>query len=287
MQNSTIDRQLRWATAQLQQSSDAPDSPQLDAKLLLCRVLSCELIYLYTWPEKCLSAEQLIQFAELVARRKSGQPVAHLLGYLDFWSLRLAVSDDTLIPRPETELLVETALALPLDDTTKVIDLGTGTGAIALALASERPTWQVRGIDKNAAAVALAKRNASTHSIHNVAFQQSDWFSAITDNHYQLIVSNPPYVETHSPYLAEGDVRFEPLSALVSGADGLDDIRLIVAQAPRYLANFGWLLIEHGFNQASDIARIFAHHGFREVRCLTDLNGLARITLGQYCHDMP
>jgi release factor glutamine methyltransferase len=286
MQEHTIDGQLRWASAQLQQTSAATDSPQLDSKLLLCHVLNCELIYLHTWPEKSLSAEQLAQFAELVARRKLGQPIAYLIGYRHFWSLRLAVCEATLIPRPETELLIETALALPLDESAKVMDLGTGTGAIALALACENPTWQVKGIDKHAEAVELAKRNAMTNNIHNVDFQQSDWFSAISDDGYQLIVSNPPYVEAQSPYLAQGDVRFEPLSALVSGSDGLDDIRLIVAQAPRYLASFGWLIIEHGFNQASDIALIFTQHGFQQVRCLADLNGVPRLTLGQYCHDM-
>ena len=231
----TIEQALSWAKEKL--SSDGVsddglhDSAAVDSKVLLAACLHSELVYLHTWPEKLLDELQMKTFKEYVEQRSLGHPVAHIVGYRDFWTLRLKVSPATLIPRPETELLVEISLDLNLPEKTKVLDLGTGTGAIALALASENSNWQVTGIDKNTQAVALAKDNAILHKLEWVDFIQSDWFSAVTHQQFDLIVTNPPYIEDDNQYLQLGDVRFEPSSALTAGPDGLDDIRLIVAQS--------------------------------------------------------
>ncbi|MFT4789686.1 MAG: release factor glutamine methyltransferase, partial [Paraglaciecola sp.] len=202
----TIEKALAWAKEQLVLS----DSPALDSRLLLSHALQCEQVYLLTWPDKPLEPTVLSQYQQLVAKRKTGRPVAYLLGYRDFWTQRLQVSPATLIPRPETELLVEIALGLPLSHDAQVLDLGTGTGAIALALASENPNWQVTGVDVNPDAVLLAKANGVANQLKHVRFLPSDWFSALDGNKFALIVSNPPYVETGSEYLQQGDVRFEP-----------------------------------------------------------------------------
>jgi release factor glutamine methyltransferase len=294
----SIAEQLALAKAQFIDS----DSAALDSRLLMCHVLQCETAYLMTWPEKPLDEAQLSAFQQLVAKRKKGYPIAYLLGYRDFWSLRLRVSPATLIPRPETELLVETVLNLPLADDASVLDLGTGTGAIALALASERPKWQVMGIDKSADAVALAKQNSQLNSLPQIEFIQSDWFNALEqpqidqrqsqqndrqDNQqkhrhklFSLIVSNPPYVEDDSIYLQQGDVRFEPASALTSGKDGLDDIRIIIGKAITFLPSGGWLVFEHGYQQAQGVQALLVNSGFEHVHSINDLNDLPRITLG-------
>lgn len=286
----TIAQALQWAKQQLiahQVSDDGlVDSAAVDSKVLLCASLDCELAYLHTWPEKQLNSKQLDILEKFIAKRITGVPVAHLIGYRDFWSLRLHVSAATLIPRPETERLIEIALELPLPVDAQVLDLGTGTGAIALSLASEQPKWQIMGLDKSPEAVILAKQNAQANQLHTVEFIQSNWFSAITNLKsnlkYDLIVTNPPYVEEASEYLKMGDVRFEPSSALTSGLDGLKDIRLIAKQAKSYLANEGWLLIEHGFQQAEAVTDILKLNGFVNVRTEVDFNQLARASLGQF-----
>tara|TARA_R110002167_G_scaffold65967_1_gene186729 strand:+ start:1118 stop:1984 length:867 start_codon:yes stop_codon:yes gene_type:complete len=274
----SIAEQLAKSKAQLQ----AFDSAGIDSRLLMCHVLHCEPVYLMTWPEKELTEAQLCALQQLVAKRKLGHPIAYLIGYRDFWSLRLQVSPATLIPRPETELLVETVLALSLPQQAKVLDLGTGTGAIALALASEKPKWHITGIDKNTDAVALAKQNAQLNKLTQVCFKHSDWFSNIGNETFSLIVSNPPYVEDDSVYLQQGDVRFEPTSALTSGPDGLDDIRLIIAKTKAYIAKEGWLAFEHGYQQAPGIQALFTEHSFEQIHSVDDLNGHPRITLGRY-----
>ncbi|MCQ4273415.1 peptide chain release factor N(5)-glutamine methyltransferase [Pseudomonas kuykendallii] len=264
-------------------NADLPDSPsaRLDAELLLAAALGKPRSHLRTWPEKDVDAAAVERFSRDLARRRGGEPVAYILGRQGFWSLELEVAPDTLIPRPDTELLVETTLDLLPATSQRVLDLGTGSGAIALALASERQGWSVVGVDRVAEAVALAERNRQRLGLDNARFAHSHWFSALTGQRFELIVSNPPYIAADDRHLNEGDVRFEPASALVSGADGLDDIRLIVAQAPAYLQPDGWLLLEHGFEQADAVRRLLCAAGFAEVDSRRDLAGHERISLGR------
>lgn len=265
-------------------SVELPDSPtpRLDAELLLAQVLGKSRGYLHTWPERELEASQLERFQAALARRRSGEPVAYILGRQGFWSLDLDVASHTLIPRPDTELLVETALALLPATPLQVLDLGTGTGAIALALACERPAWQVTGVDRVAEAVALAQGNGTRLQLANARFAESCWFSALAGQRFQLIVSNPPYIAAADPHLSQGDVRFEPSSALVAGVDGLDDIRLIIELAPEHLLAGGWLLLEHGFDQAEAVRELLVQRGFATVESRRDLGGHQRISLGQW-----
>ncbi|MEE1895730.1 peptide chain release factor N(5)-glutamine methyltransferase [Metapseudomonas otitidis] len=259
---------------------DSP-SPRLDAELLLAAALGKPRSFLHTWPERLVSGEAAERYASYLERRRQGEPVAYILGHQGFWSLDLEVAPHTLIPRPDTELLVETALALVTLPQARVLDLGTGTGAIALALASERLGWQVTGVDRISEAVALAERNRERLGLGNAAFRESHWFSALGAERYDLIVSNPPYIAAQDPHLALGDVRFEPSSALVAGADGLDDIRLIVSQAPAHLNAGGWLLLEHGYDQAAAVRELLAREGFEAVESRRDLGGHERISLGR------
>ena len=282
----TIAQALFWARDELYSHNTSDDglydSAAIDSKVLLAACLQCEVVYLHTWPEKLLDELQIKLFQEYISQRSLGHPVAHIIGYRDFWSLRLKVSSATLIPRPETELLVEIALNLNLAEYSKALDLGTGTGAIALALASENSNWLVTGLDKSLQAVALAKNNAVIHKLERVKFIQSDWFSAVEDRKFDLIVTNPPYIENNNHYLQQGDVRFEPKSALTSGVDGLDDIRSIVSQSKHFLTDNGWLLIEHGYKQSRQVTDILRAHGFNQIRSELDLNGLPRVAMGCY-----
>ena len=264
--------------------AELPDSPtpRLDAELLLAHALGKSRSYLHTWPERELESGQLERYQAMLRRRQAGEPVAYILGQQGFWSLELEVASHTLIPRPDTELLVETALALLPATPAQVLDLGTGSGAIALALASERPAWRLTGVDRVPEAVALAERNRARLKLPNANFVDSHWFSALADQRYQLIVSNPPYIAADDRHLAEGDVRFEPSSALVAGADGLDDIRLIIARAPGYLEPGGWLLLEHGFDQAAAVRELLGTRGFNSVESRRDLGGHERISLGRF-----
>jgi release factor glutamine methyltransferase len=207
--------------------------------------------------------------------------VAYILGHQGFWKLDLEVAPHTLIPRPDTELLVEAALELLPATPAKVLDLGTGSGAIALALASERPAWKVTAVDRVLEAVALAERNRQRLHLNNATVLSSHWFSALDGQRFQLIISNPPYIPSADPHLVEGDVRFEPASALVAGVDGLDDLRLIVAQAPDYLDAGGWLMLEHGYDQANAVRDLLLSRGFENVHSRTDLGGHERISLGR------
>lgn len=261
-----------------------PDSPsaRLDAELLLAAALGKPRSFLRTWPERVVSREAHDLYDRYLARRVAGEPVAYILGRQGFWSLDLEVAPHTLIPRPDTELLVETALALLPASPSRVLDLGTGTGAIALALACERLSWQVLGVDRIPEAVALAERNRERLRLTNVAFQPSHWFSAVADERFSLIVSNPPYIPSADPHLRQGDVRFEPSSALVSGPDGLDDIRLIIDQAPSHLENGGWLMLEHGFDQPDAVRDLLLTRGFSAVESRRDLGGHERISLGRW-----
>lgn len=253
-----------------------------EAELLLLHVLGRERGWLFAHATDAVEPATEAAFAQLLQRRLQGEPVAYLLGRRGFWTLDLAVSPATLIPRPETERLVELALErLPTDRPLKLADLGTGSGAIALALASERPLAQVLATDMSPQALAVAADNARRHELANVRFQQGSWHAALGQERFDLIATNPPYIAADDPHLAQGDLRFEPASALASGADGLDDIRVIVAGAPAHLIAGGWLLIEHGWDQGPAIRALLEPAGFVEVSTAVDLEHRDRVTLGR------
>ncbi len=257
-------------------------TPELDVQVLLAHVLKQTRAYLYTWPERCLDDDQALAFEALLQRRASGEPVAYLTGRKEFWSLPLHVTPSTLIPRPDTELLVEIALELyPGDIPVRVADLGTGTCAIALALGSERPDWTVVATDREEGALQVAEQNRAALGLQNVTLLNSDWFASLTGQTFDLIVSNPPYIEEQDVHLDQGDVRFEPRTALVSGADGLADLRSIIAGASEHLRPQGWLALEHGFQQAEAVRALLTESGFLEVQTRTDLAGLERVTLAR------
>jgi release factor glutamine methyltransferase len=263
-------------------AADLPgDSGRLEAELLLCHCLDKARGYLYAWPEQDLPAAALDSYRALLEARRAGRPIAYLTGRREFWSLELEVDDSTLIPRPETECLVEWALELPLPPGACVADWGTGSGAIALALASERPGWTVLASDRSDAALAVAARNRHTLDLRNVHFLRGDWGEAIATDALAMIVSNPPYVAAGDPHLACGDLRFEPDSALIAGADGLAAIRRILGQASRRLAQDGWLLLEHGRDQGAAVRELFSRAGFAAVTTRCDLAGQERVTAGR------
>ena len=279
MVNLTVAQAIAWATQTLQNTSD---SPKLDAEVLLLHVLDKPKSYLFTWPEAELTDVQFGTFEKLIAERETGHPVAHLVGVREFWSLELEVNNSTLIPRPDTETLVEKALSLDLPTNAKMLDLGTGTGAIALSLASEQPNWQVTAVDYSEQAVALAKRNQQKLALNNVTIMQSDWFSAVPNQQFDLIVSNPPYIDEFDEHLSQGDVRFEPKSALVAPDNGMADIKLIIEQARQYLAPNGYLLIEHGYQQALLLQEFFAQMAYSNILTIKDMAGCDRVTMAQW-----
>ena len=258
------------------------DSPVRDLEVLLGHCLGKSRTWLYTWPDTELQGADLARFEALRERRRGGEPVAYLTGERAFWSLDLQVAPCTLIPRPETESLVEWALQLPLDRRISALDLGTGTGAIALALASERPNWELTGVDSSESAVALARRNAAANQLQRVQFLRSDWMRALPGRRYDLIVSNPPYVDPEDPHLERGDLRFEPRSALVAAEHGLADLAHIIDAAPDYLSADGWLLLEHGFEQGDAVRERLRYRGFHAVETRRDLAGLERISGGHW-----
>lgn len=267
------------------QLASVSDSPRLDVELLLAHLLHQNRTYLFTWPEKVLTLAQAETFNALFSRRLSGEPIAHIIGQREFWSLPLAVNNTTLIPRPDTELLVESVLELFAQDSSAhrrcCLDLGTGTGAIVLAIASEKPTWQLLGVDKSQDAVILAEKNRTHLQFNHVRIQQSDWFAQIPAQQFDVIVSNPPYIDPQDPHLQQGDVRFEPRSALVAEHNGLADIEQIIVQAWNYLTDTGWLLLEHGYDQANTVRDLFCARGFTQVKTHCDYGGNERVTLGQ------
>ena len=270
---------LRRARERLPES----DSAGLDAELLLCSVLGCDRARLYARPEQGLSQTQAALFDERIERRAEGRPVAYLLGKKEFWSLALSVSEDTLIPRPETELLVERALALlPAGCAREVLDAGAGSGAIAIAIAKERPASRIIAVDNSPAALTIAQKNIAAHGLRRIKLIQADWLNFKHERPYDLIVSNPPYIAADDPHLKRGDLRFEPRAALVAGQDGLAAIRQLVPGAARHLKPGGWLLLEHGWRQGRAVRALFKAARFGRVGTLRDHNRLERVTGGQW-----
>lgn len=279
--NQSIEALLKHSIQLLQLGGS--DSPQVDASVLLCHILDKPRSYLLTWPEKELTDTELTAFESLLSRRLSGEPIAYIVGYREFWSLLLKVSPTTLIPRPDTERLVEVALEHLSPSSEKVLDLGTGTGAIALAIASEMPDMCVIGVDYQHDAVALAKDNAKDNNILNTEFRQGSWFDPIRmDEQFSIIVSNPPYIDGNDPHLSQGDVRFEPQTALVAEQEGFADLIHIMEHSRNHLVDNGWLLMEHGFEQGKRLRTYFEAHGFVNVKTEQDYAGNDRVTLGQW-----
>lgn len=257
------------------------ESPRRDAEILLGYVTGRARTYILAFAETTLTSAEQEQLETLLVRRERGEPIAHLTGQREFWSLPLFVSPVTLIPRPDTECLVEQALVRLPAEPCRILDLGTGTGAIALALATERPDCQVTAVDFVAEAVALATRNAQHLDIRNVTILRSDWFSALAGQRFTVIVSNPPYIDETDPHLDQGDVRFEPKSALVADENGLADLAHIIATSRDYLLPGGFLLLEHGWRQGEAVRALFTTMGYQQVETCQDYGGNERLTLGQ------
>lgn len=263
----------------IRELASASPSPRLDAEALLIHVCSLTRTELVIRADEALTGTQLHEYLRLVERRRHGEPIAYIVGMREFWSLPLAITPAVLIPRSETELLVERALArIPHDRECTVADLGTGSGAIALAIASERPRAQITATDVSADALHIAERNTQKLGIGNVAITAGDWFDALTNKLFDVIISNPPYIRANDPHLDQGDVRYEPRTALVGGPDGLDAIRYIADNARARLQPGGWLLLEHGYDQADAVASVLQRAGFNQWSCYPDLSGHARVT---------
>ncbi|MBE9539642.1 MAG: peptide chain release factor N(5)-glutamine methyltransferase [Proteobacteria bacterium] len=267
----------------LRRGSNLPgESARRDTEILLCHALDKPRTWLYTWPESDVDAPRVEAFDALLAQRTQGRPVAHLTGRREFWSLNLRVNEHTLIPRPETETLVEWALALSLPAEADVLDLGTGSGAIALALASERPNWQMSAVDASPEALEVARTNAAEAGLGRVQFCHSDWFGEMAGRRFHLLVSNPPYVEEGDVHLSTGDLRFEPQKALMARQQGMSDLMELVRGAPDHLHPKGWLLLEHGHDQGEKVRALLAERGFSHIETSRDLAGLERISGGQW-----
>lgn len=258
-------------------------TPRLDAELLLCHVLKKERAYLFAYPEKELSSEEQKQWFFLVEQRCLRVPVAYLTGRKSFWNLELQVNEHTLIPRSETELLVEIILEkFSSDNAIELLDLGTGSGAIALALAKEKPDWKIFAVDSSPEALKTAKVNAEKNHIQNVEFFQSDWFSAFPSHQrWHIIVSNPPYLDENDPHLSTEEICHEPRTALVAKRNGLEDIEEIIRSSRHHLTSGGWVFLEHGFEQGAAVRQLFLHSGYDSVNTLKDIAGLERVTYGR------
>ena len=281
---NTIESLTSLAEKQLTHSG----TPRLDAELLLCHVLQKPRTYLWTWPEQVIDSESHQTFKGLVTQRKKNIPMAYLLGYKHFWKLRLQVNPHVLIPRPETEQLVELALQCPIPKMATVVDLGTGSGAIALALAHEKPSWQLLAVDKSIEALTVAQKNAKDNNIASVKFLLGDWFQPLEEKQRDLeitqldmIVSNPPYIKENDEHLAQKGLQFEPTTALIAGKDGLKDIQHIIFKSSRILHPGGWLLIEHGYDQKEAVLTLFKKAHFVTICAHQDLSHSDRIVIGQ------
>lgn len=274
---------LKAAQQSISVSLAAPlDEAAIEARLLLQQSLGVDHAWLIAHINDELTNAQVVSFQQILARRLNGEPVAYILGMREFYGLPLKTTPATLIPRPDTETLVEAALGkLPSNQNLKILDLGTGTGAIALAIAKSRPQAQVTAVDFSHEALSVAKENAQNLDLARVRFMQSDWFASLQNEKFDVIVSNPPYIAENDAHLTQGDLRFEPITALASGKDGLDDIRRIIQAAPSHLNPNGWLMLEHGYDQAEKVAELLALHGFEQISHAPDLSGTLRVTVGR------
>jgi release factor glutamine methyltransferase len=274
-----IKQALQQASQNLAESSP---TARLDAEVLLTHTLQCNTAHLLAWPEKVLDEEQIANYQQLIQQRQKGLPVAHLTGLREFWSLNFSVNNSTLIPRPETETLIEFILEkFSGRESIKLLDMGTGTGAIAITIATEKPGWNIFASELSADALKLAMHNSNCHKTSNISFVQSNWFTKIKHSDFDIIVSNPPYIANDDPHLLAGDVRFEPISALSSGAVGMDDIEHLCRHAKKHLKKNAWLIIEHGYNQMQPVAACFAKNGFTQIEQKQDLSGHIRMTAGK------
>ena len=259
------------------------DSASLDAEILLCQILKKERSFLRAWPDIELQSKQTNQFWSLIKQRQQGTPIAYITGNKEFWSRDFHVNPDVLIPRPDTELIIELSLKLILDNKPiKIIDLGTGSGIIAITLAAERLQADISATDLCLAALSIAKLNARKHDINNIKFYQSNWFANVPPIKFNLIITNPPYIAEDDVHLTQGDIRFEPRSALCSGKQGLNDIIIIADTARNFLEPGGHLLIEHGYDQQHSAQSILKDYHYDFVQTATDLSGQPRVTYGQW-----
>ena len=274
----TIKHALVWASTLLKETCD---NAHLEAELLLAQIIAKSRVFLYTHPEYTLNLQQTEQYQQIINKRASGMPYAYLTGIREFWSLPLCVSTDTLIPRPETELLVELTLQFVNDPAAHLLDLGTGSGAIALALASEKPQWHLLACDKSQAALNIASKNAHHLNLNNIQFLHSDWFQSLPQQQFNAIISNPPYIAESDCHLSQGDLRFEPRDALVSGVNGLDALIHIITNSYERLAPNGWLLLEHGYTQGQAVTDKLKQFGYQDIQCWQDWQGHDRVSGGR------
>lgn len=273
----TIKQVLTDAVAKLNN-----EEATIEARILLEKTLAVNSAWLISHAEDCVDLHTLSLFETLIQRRVNGEPIAYILGEREFFGLNLKVTPDTLIPRSDTETLVEAALAkIPDDQPRKVLDLGTGTGAIAIAIARHKPNADVMAVDLSAAALDIAMSNVHQLAISNVTCVQSDWFNALDAMRFDVIVSNPPYIEVKDQHLKQGDLRFEPISALVSGEDGLSDIRIILNNVLVYLKPQGWVMLEHGYLQGPSVQELMAEAGLVDIETIQDLAGNDRVTIAK------
>ncbi len=278
MSSPTIAQMIENASQRL---APLNESARLDAEVLVAHGLNFSRTQLYTWSDKKLKESECSLIADLIHRRYQGEPIAYILGYKEFWSLNFKVTQDTLIPRPETELLVELALAkIPARASWKIADLGTGSGAIAVAIGKERPHCQILAVDKSEKALQVAIENAKHLSVNNIDFRQSNWFSALNEEEFDMIVSNPPYIATHDNHLTQGDLISEPRAALASGIDGLNDLREIIHHATAHLKPGAALLLEHGWDQAAIVRAVFRENVYNNICSYHDLSDIQRVTEG-------
>jgi release factor glutamine methyltransferase len=262
--------------------SESSPSAQLDVEVLLSKVLKTNKAYLYTYPETSLTEEEENQYLSLVSARDNGEPIAYLVGMREFWSLPFQVTNSTLIPRPETELLVEKTLEnIDSSKSASILELGTGSGAIAIAIAHARPNWNLIAAEKSESALKVAIKNAEQLEIKNIKFILSDWFSKVDELSFDCIISNPPYIAENDPHLSSGDVRFEPNEALISGANGLESLQNIIKHGYDYLASNGILLLEHGYDQRVAVGKLLGQYGYQDVECWQDLQKKDRVSIGK------